>query len=122
MRKNSQSSITKTLSGASYSLVVSDKRRKLWIIPLLALILSGAVYAFLPSQASPELSLRTTIENLKQENLRLTQELKQQGMSFQHEQATRESVERQLAMQGEELKKARKDLSFYRENAARQGQ
>lgn len=122
MHKSNQSSITKTLSGASYSLVVSDRHRKIWLLPLLALLVSGAVYAFLPSQVPPELSLRTTVESLKRENLRLAQELKQQDMNFQHEQATRESLERQLAMQGEELKKARKDLSFYRENAARQGQ
>jgi hypothetical protein len=43
-------------------------------------------------------------------------------MNFQHEQATREALERQLAAQGEDLKKVRKDLSFYRENTVRQGQ
>ena len=113
------SSITQTLTGASYSLTVPAKRRGLWTILLFALVFCGAVYAFRPSSISSELILRNSVAELKQQNQILAQDLKQQSMNFQHEQATREALERQLASQSEELKKVRKDLSFYRENTVR---
>jgi cell division protein FtsB len=120
MFKHKSSSVTRTLSSASFSLTEPPRSRGwLWGICLLALILFGASYAFRANSLSPEMALRNSIESLKQENQRLTQELKQQVMNFQHEQATREALERQLATQSEELKKARKDLSFYRENIVR---
>ena len=119
MFKRKPSSITQTLTGASYSLTVPVKRKGFWAVLILVLMISGGVYAFRPSSVSPELALRNSIDELRQENLRLSQELKQQSMNFQHEQATREALERQLAVQSEELKKVRKDLSFYRENTVR---
>ena len=122
MPKFSSSSVTRTLSGASYSLVISGQRRGRWLLPVLALLISGAVYVLWPAHQSPEAALQVSIDELKRDNFRLNDELKQQGMNFQHEQATREALERQLATQGEELKKARKDLSFYRGNTVSQGQ
>ncbi|MBS1210420.1 MAG: hypothetical protein H6R19_2818 [Proteobacteria bacterium] len=120
MFKRKSSSITRTLSSASFSLTEPPKsRRWIWGVCLLALILLGVVYTLRADSFSPEIALRNSIESLKQENQRLAQELKQQVMNFQHEQATREALERQLATQSEELKKARKDLSFYRENIVR---
>lgn len=122
MFKSNKSSITQTLSGASYSLSVPEKSSKRWIFFVFFILSATAVFVLSSTKISPEAALRIQTEALGRDNLRLTAELKQQTMSFQHEQATREALERQLATQEEELKKARKDLSFYRGNAVRQGQ
>lgn len=122
MFKRNKSSITQTLSGASYSLSVSGKRSKLGIVLVFSILAGLAFFVLSPKQVSPEVALRAHVEALGRDNQRLADELKQQTMSFQHEQATREALERQLATQAEELKKARKDLSFYRGSAVSQVQ
>jgi hypothetical protein len=122
MFKRKKHSITRTLSGASYSLSVSGKRNRLWLIFIFFALAACAVFVFVPTHASPEVALRAQAEALRVENVRLAEQFKQQSMQLQHEQATREALERQLAGLAEDLKKARKDLSFYRGNAVNQGQ
>lgn len=122
---NDASPVTHNLTSASYSLVATRQGRRLWLIGTVAVILLGAcgLFYWQATRVTPEVALRATIETLQRENQHLTQEVKQQTMNFQHEQAVRASLERELADQGEDLKKARKDLSFYRNsNVARQGQ
>jgi len=116
MFERKQSSVTHDLAGARYTLTIHAKHQWRWSIVLLVLVLSGLVYTFRPTAAP---SVTNGLDALKQENQRLSQELKLQSMNLQHEQATREALEQQLATQSEELKKVRKDLSFYRENTAR---
>lgn len=85
----------------------------------MTIVISGSVYAWKQERLSPDVELHNTIEKLTRENQLLDQEVKQQTMNFQNEQAVRKSLEKQLADQGEELKKAQKDLSFFRSNSAR---
>ena len=123
MSDHKASQLTHKLSSAPCSIVVHSPRRKWWLLlPVVAVLVSGAGYALYPQHASNEAALLTTLETLKRDNQRLEQEVKLQSMNFQHEQAVRESLERELATQGEALKKAQKDLAFFRTNAGRVGQ
>lgn len=123
MSDHKASQLTRKLSTAPCSIVVQGQRRMWWmLVPLLAILASGAGYALYPQRQTDEAALRASLEGLKRDNQRLEQEVKLQTLNFQHEQAVRESLERELATQGEALKKAQKDLAFYRTNAGRTGQ
>jgi len=124
MSDHKASQLTHKLSSAPCSIVVHSPRRKWWLlVPVVAVLVSGAGYALYPPQhVSNEAALLTSLEALKRDNQRLEQDVKLQTMNFQHEQAVRESLERELATQGEVLKKAQKDLAFFRTNAGRVGQ
>lgn len=122
MSRNRRSeSVTRVLSGASYSLVATSRKkifRPILVLIITAIFLGGILY--FKAIGSAEIFLLKQVELLKTENSRLIENLKQQAMIFQHEQATRQSLERQLADQSDELKKAKKDLSFYRGNSSAQ--
>jgi septal ring factor EnvC (AmiA/AmiB activator) len=114
------SSLTRNLSSSKYSLVVARKRSKLWLLPLAVVLVSGSVYALREERTSPDALLHQQIAELNRQNTKLSDDLKEQTLNFEHEEAVRKSLEKELADQGEELKKVRKDLSFFRNNSVRQ--
>lgn len=114
-------SLTRILTGASYSLQASQSRSLLWGALALLLIL-GAGFVLMFHPASAESGLRAEIARVQAENQKLRGDLEELGLKYQQEQTTRASLEHELATQAEDLKAARKDLSFYRANNARQGQ
>jgi hypothetical protein len=114
------SSLTRSLSCSEYSLVIARKRSKLWLLPLVVIIVAGSVYALREERTSPDALLHQQITALTQQSAKLADDLKQQTLNFEHEQAIRKSLEKELADQGDELKKVRKDLSFFRNNSVRQ--
>lgn len=123
MSDHRASQLTHRLSTAPCSVVIQRRKGRWWLpVLVVAVLASGAGYALYPARESGEAALRASIETLQRENQRLAQEAKLQTMNYQHEQAVRESLERELAAQGEVLKKAQKDLAFYRTNTGRAGQ
>lgn len=123
MSDSKASQLTRKLSSSPCSIVVQGQRRRWWmLVPVIAVLASGAGYALYPPHQSDETALRASLDALRRDNQRLEQEVKLQTLNFQHEQAVRESLEREMATQGEALKQAQKDLAFYRTNAGRAGQ
>ena len=111
------SGITQKLSCRQYALQV-EKPRRYWLWLLLSGLLAGVAYAFMPQGGDTgQLALRAQIKTLESRLETMTREQQQLGLSLKHEKATRETLEKQLAEQAEELKRAQRDLAFYRGNA-----
>lgn len=111
------SGITQKLSCRHYALQV-EKPRRYWLWVLLPGLLAGAAYAFMPQSGDAgQLALRAQIETLEARLEIMSREQQQLGLSLKHERATRQTLEKQLAEQAEELKRAQRDLAFYRGNA-----
>ncbi len=111
------SGITQKLSCKPYALQV-EKPRRYWLWALLLALLLGAGYAFMPQTGDAgQLALRAQIGTLEARLETMAREQQQLGLSLKHEKATRETLEKQLAEQAEELKRAQRDLAFYRGNA-----
>jgi len=114
MSRRKASHLTRKLSTANCSVVVRSSRRSyLWLLPVVV-ILAVLVYLFNPGSAREQ--LRASVSSLQHDNELLQKQLKEQTLNFEHERAVRESLQRELAQQGEELKKVQKDLAFYRTN------
>lgn len=111
------SSITQKLSCRQYALQVENPRRY-WLWALFLGLLAGAVFVFMPQTGDArQLALRAQIETLEARLETMAREQQQLGLSLKHEKATRETLEKQLAEQADELKRAQRDLAFYRGNA-----
>lgn len=112
------SGITRKLSCRQYALQV-EKPRRYWFWLLLSGLLAGVAYAVMPQSGDAgQLALRAQIQTLEARLETMTREQQQLGLSLKHEKATRETLEKQLAEQAEELKRAQRDLAFYRGNTA----
>jgi len=108
---------THKLSGVSYTLAVPGKRRYFFGTLLIAcslLLGAGLCYGWMSGQGGDNGLARETA--LKQENQRLTQALEQAQLQVKHEVSTRESLERQLAEQSEEIKRLTGQLAFFQKN------
>ncbi len=111
------SGITRKLSCRQYALQV-EKPRRYWFWLLLSGLLAGVAYAVMPQSGDAgQLALRAQIQTLEARLETMTREQQQLGLSLKHEKATRETLEKQLAEQADELKRAQRDLAFYRGNA-----
>lgn len=112
MFRRRASHLTRKLSTANCSVVVRNSRRSLfWLLPVVV-VLALLLYLFYPGAAEEQ--LRASVSTLRHDNQVLQQQLKEQTLNFEHERAVRESLQRELAEQGDELKKVQKDLAFYR--------
>lgn len=105
---------TRKLTGAVYGLTVSRKRPLILVVVLSVFLLGGGgALGLWWQQSRGSLSSDAREEMLKQENAKLAQTLRQAELQAQHEASLRESLERQLAEQSEEVKRLRGELAFF---------
>ncbi|WP_157288312.1 hypothetical protein [Uliginosibacterium gangwonense] len=76
---------------------------------------AGLCYGWILNQGGNNNSQAREVA-LLQENQRLTQALEQAQLQTKHEVSTRESLERQLAEQSEEIKRLTGQLAFFQKN------
>lgn len=111
---------TRMLSGASFNLTRSSSGKGKWFgfVAVFLLMVSAGLYWFMTNvnTQAPEVLLSQEIASLSATNVRLKQESEEMKMRLEHERATREAMEREVASLTESLKQANKNLSFYRKH------
>ncbi len=106
---------TRNLTEPSCSLTMRRPRpfwKILALVSLLGLSASGVGYYF---SGKDEGACRNE-DTLTQANLKLAQALKQSELQAKHEMATRESLEKLLSEQSEEIKRLSGELAFFQKN------
>lgn len=108
---------TRKLTGAAYGLAVSRRRPLMWLfVSGAVLLLAGGALGVGWQQYQGSLGAGTAEALLKQENATLSQALQQAELQARHEATMRETLEKQLAEQSEELKRLRGELAFFQRN------
>ena len=109
---------THKLTEASFSLTMSRRRPvRVFFVLVFLLALSAAGFGFYLVDENPLVSEACRIEGaLKNENLKLRQSLAEAELHAKHETATRESLEKMLSEQSEEIKRLSGELAFFQKN------
>ena len=117
---------TRMLSGSAFLLTAKQSRRSVVLILSasfsMLLILAGVWFANTRSGVTSDAMLQEQIRSLTGEVNQLKLEAADLKMKLAHEQATRQSLERDFSAQSEALKQATKNLAFYRKNTVSSSQ